>query len=102
MHKWPERNRVQITCNTSSAYPVQHVLCHVEQRDAQLNRVEAAFILALFNWLKPWTDKEWREPEYQEKTSDDELQNSENDTHNPNRDSNPHSSIGGRLRKKTC
>ena len=24
--KWPERNRVQITCNTSSAYHVQHVL----------------------------------------------------------------------------
>ena len=24
--KWPGRNRVQITCNTSSAYHVQHVL----------------------------------------------------------------------------
>ena len=25
--KWPERNRVPITCNTSNAYHVQHVLC---------------------------------------------------------------------------
>ena len=24
--KWPGRNRVQITCNTSSAYHVQHVV----------------------------------------------------------------------------
>ena len=24
--KWPRRNRVQITCNTSSAYHVQHVV----------------------------------------------------------------------------
>ena len=27
--KWPGCNRVQITCNTSSAYHVQHVVCHV-------------------------------------------------------------------------
>ena len=27
-HKWPVRNRVQITCNTSSAYHVQ-VSCYV-------------------------------------------------------------------------
>ena len=26
--KWPGRNRVQITCNTSSAYQVQHVVLH--------------------------------------------------------------------------
>ena len=26
MLKWPRRNRVQITCNTSSAYHVQHVV----------------------------------------------------------------------------
>ena len=27
--KWPLRNRVQITCNTSSAYHMQHVLLRV-------------------------------------------------------------------------
>ena len=26
--KWPGRNRVQITCSTSSAYHVQHVVLH--------------------------------------------------------------------------
>ena len=29
--KRPGRNRVQITCNTSIAYHVQHILCHVAQ-----------------------------------------------------------------------
>ena len=32
--KWPGPNRVQITCNTSSAYHVQHVVCHVTRRDS--------------------------------------------------------------------
>ena len=30
----PGRNRVQITCNTSSTYHVQHVTCHVVRRDS--------------------------------------------------------------------
>ena len=25
--KWPRRNRVQVTCNTSIVYYVQHVVC---------------------------------------------------------------------------
>ena len=29
MLRWPGRNRVQITCNISSAYHVQHVVCHL-------------------------------------------------------------------------
>ena len=47
---WPGRNRVQITCNTSSAYPVLHVVCHVVRRDSsaiKFDRVEITFILAL-------------------------------------------------------
>ena len=32
--KWPGRSHVQITCNTSSAYHVQHVVCHVVRRDS--------------------------------------------------------------------
>ena len=27
--KWPRRNRMQRTCKTSSAYHVQHVMCHL-------------------------------------------------------------------------
>ena len=30
--KWPGRNRVQITCNFSGAYHVQHLVCHVVRR----------------------------------------------------------------------
>ena len=58
--KWPGRNRVQITCKTSSARYVQHVVCHVVRRDSsaiKFDRVEIAFILALFYWLKPLTDE---------------------------------------------
>ena len=32
--KWLGRNRVQITCNTRSAFHVQHVLCHLVLRDS--------------------------------------------------------------------
>ena len=49
--KWPGRNRVQITCNTSSAYHVQPAVCHLVRRDSpavKFDRVEIAFILAFF------------------------------------------------------
>ena len=48
--KWPGRDRVQITCNTSSAYHVQPAVCHLVRRDSSAiksDRVEIAFILAL-------------------------------------------------------
>ena len=46
--KWPGRNRVQITCNTSSAYHMQ-VSCYVPpgtkgQLSIKFDRVEIAFI----------------------------------------------------------
>ena len=47
MLKWPGHDRVQITCNTSSAYHVQHVMCHVVRRDSsaiKFDRGEIAFI----------------------------------------------------------
>ena len=56
MLKWPRRNRVQITCNTPSAYHVQPAACHLVRRDSsaiKFDRVEISFILALFCWLKP-------------------------------------------------
>ena len=52
--KWSGRNCVQITWNTSSADHVQSVTCHVVRRDSsaiKFDRVEIAFILALFYWL---------------------------------------------------
>ena len=42
MLKWPGRNRVQITCNTSSAHHA-HVVCHLVRRGSsaiKFNRVE--------------------------------------------------------------
>ena len=56
--KWPGCNCVQITCNTSSAHHLQHVVCHVVQRDSsaiKFDRIEIAFILALIYWLKRLT-----------------------------------------------
>ena len=58
--KWPRHNRVKITCNTSSAYHVQHVVCHLVRRDSssiKFDRVEIAFNLALLYGLKPLTDE---------------------------------------------
>ena len=69
--KWPGSIQVQITCNTSSAYHVQHV-CHVGRRDSsaiKFDRVEIVFILAVFYWLK-----KGRKPKYADLTPDDELQ----------------------------
>ena len=53
--KCPGCNRVQTTCNTSSAYHVQHVMCHVVRRDSsaiKFDRVKIAFIFAVFYWVK--------------------------------------------------
>ena len=77
--KWPRRNRVQITCNTLSAYHVQHVvLCATwYERTAQLLSLTELkshlFELYFVGWtIKP--KKEGRKPEYPEKTPGDELQ----------------------------
>ena len=58
--KWPGHNRVQITCNTSSAYHAQPAVCHLVRRDSsaiKFDRVEIAFILSLLYWLKPLADE---------------------------------------------
>ena len=61
--KWPRRNRVQMTCNASSAYLVQHVvlratwyewtaqLLSLTELKSHLFELEIAFIWALFCWL---------------------------------------------------
>ena len=58
--KWPGRSGVQSMCNTWSAYHLQPAVCHLVRGDSSaivFNRVEIAFILALFYWLKPLTDE---------------------------------------------
>ena len=77
--KWPRRNRVQITCSTSGAYHVQHVVLRVtwyEGTAQPLSLTELKshlFELYFVGWIiKPM--KEGRKPEYPEKTPGDELQ----------------------------
>ena len=57
--EWPGREDEQITCNTSGAYHVQHIVSHVEPRDSTAVKVRAdiAFILTLFPWLKLLTNE---------------------------------------------
>ena len=77
--KWPRRNRVQITCNTSSAYHVQHVVLRATWYEAtaqllSLTALESHLFELNFvgRIIKPM--KEGRKPEYPEKTPGDELQ----------------------------
>ena len=58
--QWPGRSCERIMCNISGAYDVQYVVCHVVRRGSsaiQFDRVEVAFILALFYWLNPLTNE---------------------------------------------
>ena len=81
--KWTGRNHVQITCNTSSAYHVQPAVYHLVRRDSsaiKFDRVEIAFNLTLFYWLKSLTDEGGGggggggNRRTRRKTPDDELQ----------------------------
>ena len=55
--KCPGHNCVQIMCNTSDAYHVQHVLCHLYKWATQLSSFDRVEIYSLFYWLKPLTDR---------------------------------------------
>ena len=60
--KWPGCNGVHITCNTSNAYHLQHVMCHVVRRDSsaiKFDRVEIAFIWAYFIGWNHWRSFRW-------------------------------------------
>ena len=59
--KWPGRNRVQITWNTSTAYHMQYDARRVERRGTSAIKLDGAditFISTLFHWLKFSTDGE--------------------------------------------
>ena len=54
--KWPESNRVQITCNISSDYHVQQVVCYLVRRNSsavKFDRVEFAFYFSLILMAEP-------------------------------------------------
>ena len=60
--KWPGRNHVQITCNTSSIYRVQHVVLHATgyKGTAQLSSL-TEFKSHLFElYFIGWTSNRWR------------------------------------------
>ena len=57
--KWPRHNRLKITCNTSSAYHVQQVVCHIHSFQiislvsAQLWRCICGFVFFGLNPIYP-------------------------------------------------
>ena len=60
--KWPGRNRVQITCNTSSAYHMQHVVLRVTwyKGTAQLLSLTESKSLLFQLYFIGWTINWWR------------------------------------------
>ena len=83
------------------------VTCHVVWRDSsaiKVDRVAIAFIWALFYWL----NHRWRRGGNRstrrkpQATSFRKCHILQPEDTSPKRDSNPHSSIGGRLGKQTC
>ena len=107
--KWPGRNRVQITCNTSSAYNVQHVMLRATwyEGTAQLLSL-TEFNSHLFELYSiGWTINRWRRGGNRG-TRRKPLATSFRKCHilkpedaSPKRDSNPNTGIGGRLGKQT-
>ena len=89
---WLGCSCVQIMC---SAWSAHHVVWK-NSSAIEFDRVEIAFILALFYWLHQSTWWKLLTMSFR-KCHILKPQNS-----SPNWDSNPHSSIGGRLGKQTC
>ena len=86
--KWSGHSRVQITCNTSSAY-VQHV-CHVVQRDSSaimFDRVEISFTLAFY--FTGWNHKPMKEARKPLMTSFRKCHMLKPENSSPDGDSNP-------------
>ena len=108
--KWPGRNCVQITCNTSSVDHVQ-VSCYVPRGTKEQlsyyvwkswNRIYLSFILLaepLNRWRRGGNQSTQRKPLA---TSFKKCHILQPEDSSPKRDSNPRSSIGGRLGKQTC
>ena len=107
--KWPERNRVQITCNTSGACHMHHVMLRATwyEGTAQLLSL-TEFKSHLYElYFIGWTINQWRRGGNRS-TRRKPLATSFRKCHilkpedsNPKRDLNLHNSIGGRLGKLT-
>ena len=108
--KWPERSRVQITCSTSSAYHVQHVMLRATwyEGTAQLLSLtelrphlsQLYFVCCTINrWRRGGNRSTRRKPLA---TSSRKCHILKPEHFKPKRDSNPHNSIGSRLGKQTC
>ena len=108
--KWPRHNRVQIMCNTSSAYHVQPVVLRATwyKGTAQLLSLTELKSLLFELYVTGWTVNWWRRG-VNRSTQRKPLATSFRNCHilkpedsSPKRDLNLHSSIGGRLGKQTC
>ena len=110
MLKWPRRNRVQIACNTSSAYHLQ-MSCYMPLGTKgqfsysvwqSWNHIYLSFILlaeSLNRWRRGGNWSTRRKPLV---TSFRKCLILQPEDSSPKQDWNPRSSIGGRLGKQTC
>ena len=108
--RWPENNRVQITCDTLSAYHVQRVVLPatwyegtaqlLSLTDFKSHLYELYFIGGTINrWRRGGNRSTRRKPMA---TSFRKCHILKPEDSSPKRDSNLHNSIGGRLGKQTC
>ena len=73
---WRRRSCVQITCNTSSAYPVQPAVCHLVQRDSSAIKCDSSNCIYFSFILLTGTINWWRKGgnrRIQRKSPDNEL-----------------------------
>ena len=108
--KCPGHNCVQIMCNTSSAYHVQHVVLRATWYEGtaqllsltklKLHLFELYFVGWTRNrWRRRGNLSTWRKPLA---TSFRKCHIQKPEVSSPKRDLNPHNSISGRLGKQTC
>ena len=109
--KWPRRSHMQIMCNSSSAYHVQHVMLRAMWYKGtahllSLTEFISHFILAFILLAEPLTDEggggnrsTWRKPLV---VSFRKCHTLKPEGSNPKRDSSPQDIIGDRLGKQTC
>ena len=98
--KWPVHNHVQITCYLSTATWCEGTISY--QVWQSWNRIYFSFILlaeTIYWWKRGGNQSTRRKPLT---TSFGKCHILKPENSSPNEDSNPHSSIGGRLGKQTC
>ena len=107
---WPGRNRMQITCNTSSSCHVQYIVLYAtwyEGTAQLLSLIELkSHLLSFILLAEPLTDEGGEETgvpgENPWRRAFRKCHILKPEDSSSKRDSNPHSSIGGRLGKQAC